>query len=125
MPTYPLFESEDLAAYPGGPSSLAPAQFDLTLTLVIDALESVLGSADGWTADETARARLVGMGVAARAWRNPQGLTSWTVDDVTQRREGAAAQELGFFVTDSEAARLRGDPVVPAAFTIRPGRAAL
>lgn len=121
VPTSALFTSDDLAAYPGGPSSLSPVQFALLRELVEGELLDALPDASVSTWPASARA--VALEVAARAWRNREGLSSWTVDDVTKRRE-VSAERLGIYLTDDEVARLSGSSVrLSGAFTIRPGRA--
>lgn len=53
------------------------------------------------------RVRAITFEVAARAWRNPDGYSSETVDDYTYRRD-ADSRSAGIYLTDAERAELVG-----------------
>lgn len=53
------------------------------------------------------KARAIALEAAGRAWRNPDGYSSETVDDYTYRRD-AATRAAGVYLTDSEIEDLIG-----------------
>lgn len=85
------------------PAGQATTILDLTNNLITD----YVGTITPAPAEVTA----IAFEVAARAWRNPQGLSSVTrsIDDYdkTERREGDMAMPPGVYLTAEEEARLR------------------
>lgn len=76
------------------------------MALIVELANGVVESV--WTAGTTpapARVRAITFEVAARAWRNPEGYSSETVDDYTYRRD-AATRSGGVYLTDAERAEL-------------------
>jgi hypothetical protein len=103
-----LYTLEEFASYVQ--SDVDTATADLLRELVTGLIEAVDGH-DYQTDVPSAAAKAVGLQAAARAYRNPGGISSQSeaIDDysVTNRWESQAA-EMGLFLTDSELARLRG-----------------
>lgn len=106
----------DLASYLG--SAIDPARADFLVTLANDLVTEVYGSAT----PAPARVRAITVEVAARAYRNPGGFSSETIDDYTYRRD-ADTRQAGVYLTDDERSqveRLAGVRSSSGAFTIRP-----
>lgn len=79
----------------------------LLLRDLVTGLVDSLGSSDPYPA----AVKAVGLEAAARAYRNPSGLTSETIDDYTGRREAAA----GVYLTSEEVAAVTA--TLPATVT--------
>lgn len=78
------------------------------MALVVELAEGIVSEV--WTAGTSpapARVRAITLEVAARAWRNPEGYSSETVDDYTYRRD-ADTRAAGIYLTDAERAALLG-----------------
>jgi hypothetical protein len=113
-----LYTIEEFASYVQ--SDVDTATSVLFRTLITGLIEELTG-VDYATTTATSTAKAIGLESAARAYRNPSGLSSTTVaiDDYsrTDRWEQAQlAARLGLYLTAAEKADLQGG----AAFTIRP-----
>lgn len=98
-----LFNSAELAAYLQV-SSVSDATFSLLRKLVTGEVESETGDVDLLTDAEKLTAKTVALEAAARAYRNPQGFTSWAIDDARFQR---GAEAVGVYLTAAERSRLR------------------
>lgn len=81
----------------------------LLLDLVTGLISEVNGldySEIGTVVSETVKS--IALEAAARAYRNPEGLTSYTIDDYTARRDTSNAAPPGLYLTTDEISRLRG-----------------
>ena len=97
-----IITSGDLASY----LRIDPTSADLDL-LVELANGIVSEAAPAMVTPYSTRARAITLEVAARAYRNPEGYTSETVDDYTYRRD-AGTGSAGVYLTDSERAEIVG-----------------
>lgn len=99
-----IIETSDLASYLRNPSDLDQA-----------AAVQIVGLANGIVTEQTgelaapisARVTAITLEVAARAYRNPDGYASETIDDYTYRRD-ANTRQAGVYLTPAEKAELRG-----------------
>jgi hypothetical protein len=111
-----LFTSAELGLYAG--LAVTADQYNLTHTLVLDAIEGVIG-ADVLTSPLQRGVKAVALEAAKRFFSNPGGLRERAIDDY---REVYASETLaGLALTDAEVATLRrlvGQ--TSAAFSIRP-----
>jgi hypothetical protein len=112
----PLYTIEEFASYVQSDVDTA------TATLLRDLTEGVIGDVAGDTWDASTASvtiKALGLTVAARAYVNPQGWSSMTIDDFTGRRDDAG---MGVYLTAEEAAAIGGAYTgsTTAAFTIRP-----
>lgn len=109
-----LYTLDEFAAY-----MQSDAINTTTATLLLDLVTGLVDELGTFTAYPVS-VKAVALEAAARAYRNPDGLTSETVDDWTGRRESAA----GVYLTESEIAAVQATlPAVlasSAAFTITP-----
>lgn len=98
-----IITTADLASY------LRDADLDATAAgLYVELANGLVTDITGdLSAPFPARARAVALEAAARAYRNPEGATSETIDDYTFRRDGATSSG-GVYLTPSEMALLRG-----------------
>ena len=97
-----IITEADLASY----LRIDPASADLSL-LVRLANGTVSEAVPALVAPYKTRAVAITLEVAARAYRNPEGYTSETVDDYTYRRD-AGTGAAGVYLTDAERAELVG-----------------
>lgn len=108
-----LYDLTEFAAYVQ--SDVDTATSTLLRSLVVGLIDEI-GTFDPYPVSVKA----VALEAAARAYRNPDGLTSETIDDWTGRREAAS----GVYLTESEQATIRAtlpaELASSAAFTISP-----
>lgn len=94
-----LFTTDDLAAY----MQRASVNVD-TATLLADLVEGlIVGEIGAVAAPVPSRVLAVALEATARAYRNPDGVSSETIDDYTIRRDPSTA---GVYLTDQEIRRL-------------------
>lgn len=94
-----LFTTDDLATYMQRDS----VNVD-TATLLSDLVEGlIVGEIGTVDAPVPSRVLAVALEATARAYRNPDGISSETVDDYTVRRDPSTA---GVYLTDQEIRRL-------------------
>lgn len=98
-----LFDEDELAAYLQVPSVNGDT-FDLLLELAESEIESETGDLAALTTAQTATARSVAFEVVARAYRNPNGLIEFSIDDFRGKQDASA---VGIYLTAAERARLR------------------
>jgi hypothetical protein len=96
-----LFTTDELAAYPGT-EGLTTETADLLQELAEGLIFEVVPQA---TAETTTVAKAIALEVVARAYRNPGGYSSETVDDYTYRRD-SATRAAGVYLTPEERALL-------------------
>jgi hypothetical protein len=109
-----LITAETLASYLRDDSL---TDSDPSLLLILELSNGVVSAALGEPADDqmpTARQQAITLEVAARAWRNPDGYSSETVDDYTYRRD-SETRRAGVYLTATEMDDLLGASV-PTAF---------
>lgn len=116
-----LFDEDELAAYLQV-AAVNSDTFELLLSLVESEVESETGDIDDLTETQTATARSVAFESVARAYRNPQGFTSWAVDDARFTQDAAT---VGLYLTAAERSRLRrltadSDSTVTGSIALRP-----
>lgn len=106
-----LFTNDEFSIY--AQTTIAADNYALLLELVTGLIEDVTGL-DYDTDTPTTTVKAVALEAAARAYRNPKGLSSKSEAigeySYTDRWEGATAQDFGVFLTAGETARLRGVP---------------
>lgn len=103
-----LFTADELAAYPGTEgisAETAELLQDLAEGLIYDLVPAA-------TADASMQAKGIALEVVARAYRNPGGYSSETVDDYTYRRD-AATRSAGVYLTPEERALLSALTATP------------
>jgi len=96
-----LFTLDELASYPGTegiPPATAELLRDLTLGLIYELVPAEV-------AEASTLARSIALEVTARAYRNPNGYASETVDDYTYRRPTVTASS-GVYLTADERSQL-------------------
>lgn len=93
----PIIDSSDLASYRG-------ANTDIILELANELVLDIIGD----LTPLPARVRAITLEVAARATRNPDGVTSQTssIDDWTRTKRWEAAAQAGVYVSDAERVEL-------------------
>lgn len=96
-----IITTGDLASYLDDTSAVGP-RGDLLVELANDLVSDAYGDAT----PIPSRVKAVTLEVAGRAFRNPGGYSSETVDDYTYRRD-ADTRQAGVYLTPSEAAELR------------------
>lgn len=103
-----LFTADELAAYPG-----TEGISDATAELLQDLAEGLIYDlVPQGTADASMQAKGIALEVVARAYRNPGGYSSETVDDYTYRRD-AATRSAGVYLTPEERALLSALTATP------------
>ena len=96
-----IIDLEDLASYLRDPSANDQAN-----ALIVELANGIVGeAAPSLVAPFPTRVRAITLEVAARAYRNPNGYSSETVDDYTYRRD-ADTRAAGVYLTDAERAEL-------------------
>jgi hypothetical protein len=96
-----LFTNDELASYPG-----VEGVPEATIELLRDLAEArIYGLIPQGIADASVVAKGIALEVVARAYRNPGGYSSETVDDYTYRRD-AATRAAGVYLTADERADL-------------------
>lgn len=90
---------DDLTSYLRQPG----ADVDFTIELA----NGIVGEVIGDLTPIPFRVKAITLEVAARAYRNPGGYSSETIDDYTYRRD-AETRQAGVYLTDSERAELLG-----------------
>ena len=98
-----VITADDLAAY----LRVTYDELDAGVDLLIDLANGVVQEVTGDLDDYTARQRAIALEVAARAYRNPEGYSSETIDDYTYRRD-AETRQAGVYLTASERDELNG-----------------
>lgn len=106
-----LFTTTELASYPGT-EGIPSATAELLSELTHDVIYEVVPAA---SADASPRARAIALEVISRAYRNPNGYASETVDDYAYRRP-TATQASGVYLTADE----RSDLLALTVATARP-----
>lgn len=103
----------DLASY------LRESNIDPSADLLVELANGIVTEVTGTLDPIPTRVRAVTLEVAARAYRNPQGASSETIDDYTYRRDGDTTAA-GVYLTRTELATLRGlaGAVSASAYTI-------
>ena len=89
----------DLSSY------LRDPQADPDAATVVELANGVVNDVIGDLDPLPTRVTAITLEVAARAWRNPHGYSSETVDDYTYRRD-AETRRAGVYLTDDERAEL-------------------
>ena len=72
---------------------------------VVDLANGIVGDVIGTLDPIPTRVRAITLEIAARAWRNPNGYSSETIEDYTYRRD-AETRQAGVYLTPSESAEL-------------------
>lgn len=80
---------------------------DADVALYVELANGIVSELVGDLVEVPTRVRAITLEVAARAFRNPNGYSSETVDDYTYRRD-ADTRQAGVYLTDSERAELLG-----------------
>ena len=96
-----LFTLDELASYPGTegiPPATAELLRDLTFGLIYELVPAEV-------AEASTLARSIALEATARAYRNPNGYASETVDDYTYRRPTVTASS-GVYLTADERSQL-------------------
>lgn len=101
-----IITTEELAAYLQD-STITDDVAGLVVDLANEIVTDVVGAQDD---PYPARVRAITFEVAARAFRNPEGYSSETIDDYTYRRD-AETRRAGVYLTETERAELGGSPV--------------
>lgn len=96
-----IIDAVDLASYLREPEADYDV-LDLLVGLANGIVSDALGNPEG---DPSTKARSITLEVAARAYRNPDGYSSETVDDYTYRLP-EDARRAGVYLTATEAAEL-------------------
>jgi hypothetical protein len=78
---------------------------DAAVTLLTNLANGLVEDITGALAPVPTRVKTITLEVAARAYRNPHGYSSETVDDYTYRRD-ADTRQAGVYLTAAEAAEL-------------------
>jgi uncharacterized protein (DUF58 family) len=92
-----IITDSDLASYLRQP--------DADVALYTDLANGVVGDLIGAVDPVPTRIKAITLEVGARAFRNPNGYSSETVDDYTYRRD-ADTRQAGVYLTDAERAEL-------------------
>jgi hypothetical protein len=98
-----LFTDDELAAYPGT-EGITVETTELLRSLAAARIYALVPQG---AADVSDVAKGIALEVVARAFRNPGGYSSETVDDYTYRRD-AATRSAGIYLTADERAELQG-----------------
>lgn len=101
----PVAAPRDIIATPDLASYLRTT-LDSSADLIVALANGLVGDVVGDFDPLPTRVTTITLEVAARAWRNPQGYSSETIDDYTYRRD-ADTRQAGVYLTDTEAAELR------------------
>lgn len=97
-----IITPNDLASY------LRESELDPSADLLVDLANGIVSDVTGdLVAPYPSRVRAITLEVAARAYRNPQGASSETIDDYTFRRDGDTAAG-GVYLTRAERSELSG-----------------
>ena len=94
-----IITNEELASY------LRLAATDNAVNLFADMANGLVEDITGPLATPPMRVRAITFEVAARAYRNPNGYSSESIDDYTYRRDGETRQA-GVYLTEAEAREL-------------------
>lgn len=92
-----IITSSDLTSYLRQP--------DADVTMVVDLANGIVGEIVGNMFPIPTRIIAITLEVAARAYRNPNGYSSETIDDYTYRRD-VDTRQAGVYLTESERAEL-------------------
>lgn len=95
----PIISDADLASY------LRLSAVDSSVTLFAQLANGVVEDITGPLTTVPIRVKAITLEAAARAYRNPNGYSSETIDDYTYRRD-AATRQAGVYLTSAEAAEL-------------------
>jgi hypothetical protein len=106
-----IITTADLASYLRDISVAA----DESAALYVDMANGLVEDVTGMLDPIPTRVKAITLEVAARAWRNPNGYSSETVDDYTYRRD-ADTRAAGVYLTESERMELQGVGVPLAGF---------
>jgi len=108
----PIIANTDLTSYLRQPG----ADVTIYVTLANGIVEELTGP---FTGAPPARVTAITLEVAARAFRNPHGYSSETIDDYTYRRD-AETRQAGVYLTAAEFAELSslGGVTIGGAYTI-------
>lgn len=98
-----IIAATDLASYLRNPSLAEEEALQQIVTLTNGLVGEVVGDLE----PVPVRVQAIALEVGARAWRNPEGYSSETIDDYTYRRD-ADTRRAGVYLTDSERAELQG-----------------
>ena len=99
----PFITVADLASYLRNPAVASDTDAQFYVDLANGTVEDVIGT----LATVPTRVKSITLEIAARAWRNPNGYSSETIDDYTYRRD-ADTRQAGVYLTDAERAELVG-----------------
>src|SRR5512139_2477829 len=94
-----IITDAELASY------LRLAAVDEAVTLFAGLANGLVGDVVGDLVTVPTRVKVITLEVAARAYRNPNGYSSESIDDYTYRRD-AETRQAGVYLTASEAAEL-------------------
>lgn len=110
-----IITNDDLASYLRDPSLSS----DTTVGLFVDLANGVVEDVTGTLATAPTRVKAITLEVAARAYRNPNGYSSETVDDYTYRRD-ADTRQAGVYLTAGERSELLSFTTTPqrTAYTV-------
>lgn len=92
-----IISADELASYLRDPSLTDDSSF----VFIADLAETLVRDLTGDVTTLPIRVKAITLEVAARAWRNPNGYSSETVDDYTYRRDPNTRQA-GVYLTDDE-----------------------
>lgn len=92
--------------------------------LIVDLANGIVEDTYGPIVEPPTRLRAITLEVAARAFRNPDGYSSETIDDYTYRRD-TETRQAGVYLTPSERAEIVGmtAAVVGGGYTVNLGSA--
>lgn len=116
-----IITTADLASYLRDSTLATDPNLGFVVDLANGLVEEVVGVPTG---TPPARVTAITLEVAARAWRNPQGYSSETIDDYTYRRD-ADTRRAGVYITDGERAELQAFDVVSNVYSIDLGTPAI
>jgi hypothetical protein len=102
---------EDLASYLGDDTVAGDGRAQMIVNLANGLVSDVVGE----SATVTTKMQSVVLEVSARAFRNPEGYSSETIDDYTYRRD-AETRRAGVYLTSTELSDLRGGVRVRSAW---------
>jgi hypothetical protein len=92
-----VISADELASYLRNPALSSDSSF----AYIVDLANGLVGDLIGTATTLPIRVKTITLEVAARAWRNPNGYSSETVDDYTYRRDPNTRQA-GVYLTDDE-----------------------
>jgi hypothetical protein len=108
-----IITKAELASYLRDPDVNTNTDADLIVSLADGLVAEIVGA----PTTVPTRVKAITLEVAARAWRNPKGYSSETIDDYTYRRD-ADTRRAGVYLTDGERAELQSFDVMSNAYSL-------